>query len=251
MKHYFFDLGNTRLKAWACDEAEAVLAREAITHEGDPASAIAALSADFADAPSFIGVASVLGDEAKQALSTACDRRWGQAARCAVSQPETAGIRCAYREPGRLGVDRWLGVLAVADGQLDYCVVDCGTALTIDAVNREGEHLGGYILPGLELLADSLVSNTRQVRVTETVADSLAWGRSTSEAVRNGALLAAAGSVQVALERMAGPSGRQPRLVLTGGDARRLAAVLPASARVEPELLLQGLQRYFAANGIK
>lgn len=251
MKHYFLDLGNTRLKAWACDEAEAVLAREAISHAGDPGAAVAALSSAFAGAPSFIGVSSVLGDEAKRALSAACRTRWGQEARFAVSQAETAGVRCAYREPGRLGVDRWLGVLAVADGQEDWCVVDCGTALTIDVVSRERVHLGGYILPGLEMLAEALVGNTRQVRVDEAVPDSLGWGHSTSEAVRNGALLAASAAVEAAWGRLREQAGREPRLVITGGDAARLSSFLRVEHRCEPELLLSGLQHYFAANGIK
>jgi type III pantothenate kinase len=251
VKHYFFDLGNTRLKAWACDEAEAVLGSEAISHAGDPAAAIVELSAGFDAPPSFIGVASVLGDDVKRALSAACRTRWGQEARFAIGQPETAGVRCAYADYARLGIDRWLGVLAVADGEHDYCVVDCGTALTIDAVTRDRQHLGGYILPGLELLADALVSNTRQVRVTEAVADSLEWGRSTSEAVRNGAWLAASGAVEAAVKRLRQQTGRQPRLVLTGGDAARLAPRLTEPYRLAPELLLTGLQRYFSANGIK
>jgi type III pantothenate kinase len=160
-------------------------------------------------------------------------------------------VRCAYREPGRLGVDRWLGVLAVADSGEDCCVVDCGTALTIDAISHDRVHLGGYILPGLEMLADTLVGNTRQVRVDEVVPDSLGWGRSTSEAVRNGALLAAASVVEAALGLLREQSGREPQLVITGGDGARLSPFLRVKHRCEPELLLKGLQHYFAANGIK
>src|SRR5690606_39903500 len=66
--------------------------------------------------------------------------------------------------------------------------VDCGSALTIDAVDAGGVHLGGYIVPGMTMLRTSLFRGTAQVRVTDPVAASLAPGRSTSAGVENGVL---------------------------------------------------------------
>jgi len=250
MRRYFFDIGNTRLKAWACDRAGQVLAREAIAHEGSPELSLHGLSAAFAEAPAFIGVSCVLGEENRAPWEEACRHRWGRAVEFARSQEQTAGVHNAYAEPERLGVDRWLGVLAVADGQHDYCVADCGTAMTIDVVTREREHLGGYILPGLALLSDSLIRNTRQVRVTQAGDESLAWGRHTSAAVLNGALLATVGAIEAACAHLREDTGREPQLVLTGGDAARLSPLIRYPHCIETELLLIGLQRYFAASGI-
>jgi len=250
MTRYFFDLGNTRLKAWACDAAGQVLTRVAITHAGNPGQALDELPATFAAAPDFIGVSCVLGNESRLPWAEACRRRWDRPVQFATSQAKTAGVSNGYTEPERLGVDRWLGVLAVADGEHDYCVADCGTAMTIDAVTRDGRHLGGYILPGLALLSDSLVRNTRQVRVTEPGDDNLAWGRHTSAAVLHGALLASVGAIETAVQRLQEENGRAPRLVLTGGDAARLSPLLRYPHGIETELLLIGLKRYFAADGI-
>lgn len=251
MSQYFLDIGNTRVKAWACDAGGHVLSSQAFTHAGDPAQALDQLSADFLPEPGFVGVASVLGGDAQPALAAACAQRWRVPVRFAVSQASTAGVRNGYREPERLGVDRWLGVLAVADGQHDYCVVDCGTAMTIDAVTRDRVHLGGYILPGLSLLADALVQNTRQVRVSVSGEGNLGWGRHTSAAVLHGALLAATGSIRLAHEQLASESGRRPCLVLTGGDANRIAPLLALPHVIRPDLLLTGLQRYFFNDDIK
>ena len=250
MSQYFFDLGNTRLKAWACDGAGQVLARAAITHDGNPGLALQGLGADFAAAPDFIGVSCVLGEENRAPWAEACQQRWGRPVQFARSAAETAGVSSGYQQPERLGVDRWLGVLAVADGIHDFCVADCGTAMTIDAVTRERRHLGGYILPGLALLSDSLIRNTRQVRVTEAGDGDLGWGRHTSAAVLNGALLATVGAIETAMARLRAETGREPRLVLTGGDAERLSPLLTCRHCIETELLLTGLQRYFAAGGI-
>lgn len=249
--HYYFDIGNTRLKAWACDGQGRMLASCALGHEQGWDEVLAQLSEGFAAPAAFIGIASVLRAEVNQDLADACRARWGAVPRFARTQAVTAGVRCAYTEPERLGVDRWLAVLAVADGAHAYCAVDCGTATTIDMVSAGREHLGGFILPGLGMLADSLTRNTQRVRVTEELAPGLGFGRSTSEAVINGALLATVGAIEEAMRRLRTLVGGEPRLVLTGGDAPLIAAWLSSPHSVDPELLLTGLQRYFASADIK
>jgi len=154
----------------------------------------------------------------------------------------TAGVRCAYRDPARLGVDRWLALLAARQLCSELClVIDAGTALTIDLLGRDGVHEGGYIAPGLALMAKALGSNTSGVHVESPLQDDLSPGVNTAQAVGHGCLAAAVGMVAgVARSR------EVKKLLVTGGDAYLLAEHLQywcdgASVCIVENLVLKGL----------
>lgn len=237
---YFFDLGNTRAKFWRCQGGQEE-AHWADAHGGRPEELLLALPAPFVESPSGVFGACVLGEEAERRFSAAVLARWGMVPGFARAGASFEGIRNAYREePGRLGVDRWLGIIGAAGDCDVLCVVGCGTAITIDVVGGE-VHRGGYILPGLRLMQGSLLSGTQKVRFDQESPYSLAPGASTAAAVRNAAMMAIVASIEkVARDEGAG------RLVLTGGDAAVIAGFLQLPCQVEPGLLLRGMMRYFA-----
>jgi type III pantothenate kinase len=119
------------------------------------------------------------------------------------------------------------------------CVVSCGTAVTIDVVDGM-THLGGYIVPGLALMESSLQAGTRKVRYDSLAEPATALGRDTGSAVRNGVLACLVALV----ERVVREHGVS-RLILTGGDADRVADELGIPCEVDPGLLLKGMLRYF------
>lgn len=246
---YYFDAGNTRLKLWACAHDATVLAETSIAHEGSLPRALAQLADEFHEAPAALRGASVL-DEAKTVeFSNVCVARWGLRPQLAQSLRAQAGVSNAYgADYARLGVDRWLALLgydrqSLREGQ-SACVVDCGTAITVDLLQQSGMHEGGYILPGLAMMKGALLQHTARVRHDALVHQALTPGTNTAEAVEHGALLA----VVSLLERLQAEGGRD--LVLTGGDAARVGRALSCSYREEPLLLLKGLQRYFSEAGI-
>lgn len=242
---YFFDVGNTRGKFWRCQDG-VVNARAEIVHQGDMAAMLQQLPAEFGLPPVVLQGASVLATEAREAFSRAAQLCWGVMPAFATSSVSHAGVVSAYRHaPSRLGIDRWLALIAVRPRQRSVCVVDCGTAITLDVITPAGQHLGGYILPGLNMMADALLAGTQGVRYTPDEAGTgIALGGNTAEAVTHGALAAVVALVEKLVLQ------HQAQLVLTGGDAQRLAAALTQPCDLQPELLLQGLQRYFADTGI-
>ncbi len=154
----------------------------------------------------------------------------------ATSSQQFFEIKNAYNEPERLGVDRWLAIIG---GYRKYreslCIADCGTAITIDMVDRTGAHLGGLIAPGLRLMTETLVKGTANIApVTANFAFGLATA--TNAAIFNGALASACGLIDFVFNRYP-----QSLLVLTGGDAERVAAQLSKPAIVVPGLVLLGL----------
>lgn len=241
---YYFDMGNTRGKFWLSRDGR-IDAHAYIPHDGDMSSVLAQLPADFAAVPDAVLGASVLDDATLDSFAEACRARWSRLPDFARSSAHHAGVINAYAEPARLGVDRWLALIALRARAMDVCVVDCGTAITLDVLRADGQHQGGYILPGLSMMAGVLLHETRRVRFDpDAIAEGLALGRNTGEAVKHGALAA----VVALIEKIV--AERPCVLVLTGGDAARVSASLVCPHELQPELLLHGLQRYFADTGI-
>ena len=167
---------------------------------------------------------------------------------------KAAGVTNGYAQPERLGVDRWLGLIAAqemralemevhgpADGPL--VVAGVGTALTLDVLAADGAHRGGLLVPGPALMEDTLLQRTARIAASAGQDEPLVHeglGRNTRGALQEGAWLAAT----AVTERVAREAGAT-RLVLTGGGAEGVAARLERglAEHVAPDLVLRGLKR--------
>lgn len=244
MKALFLDIGNTALK-WRYYADDAVSQGDAV-HRRDWSCLEQIDAIDWA-ALDRIEVASVAGREADQVLGAAITALGQVPPRFYYSCEKDAGIVNAYREPHRLGVDRWLAVIEAWHLYGAAIIVDCGSALTLDAVTAKGEHLGGYIVPGLAMLERSLIQGTGSVRVDNACPeDSLAPGCSTSEGVRNGIMRMTVAFITDAVVALRQGLPDTAPVLLTGGDAVRVARVLPIVAKLAPDLVLDGLERVTA-----
>lgn len=238
---YWFDIGNTRAKFWVTRDGH-IAYRGGFPHHGDMEWLLAGLPVELEPAPQRLYGLSVLDAGRTEAFVAAALQRWGMVPQLAASDALHAGIQNGYESPSRLGVDRWLGVLAAA-GEGKACVVLCGTAITLDLV-EQGRHAGGYIIPGLSLMASSLIERTRGIRCDVAPSGGIGPGRNTSDAVARGGLLAAAGCIERVVRQE-----QASRLILAGGDAERVSESLSISHFVDPDLLLKGLQVYFGRGG--
>jgi type III pantothenate kinase len=200
------------------------------------------LPREFLDVPAAIYGLSVLSSMANDELSLACFNQWGVRPVLAQSEQSLAGLVSGYEVPNKLGVDRWMGLIAVGPSNERTCIVLCGTAITLDIVEK-GCHEGGYIIPGKLLMMQALRSGTQGIRSTDAGEGSLSPGRNTDEAVIRGVMLSLSGLIEkvVRQERVA-------RLVLSGGDAALVSSCLSSSHFLDPELLLKGLRIYFEAS---
>lgn len=159
---------------------------------------------------------------------------------------KACGVINSYPEAARLGADRWAGLIgAHARGYQAACIVDAGSALTIDGLVN-GRHLGGLIAPGIGLMRAALFSETGNLRVLSE--EPLEGGMSlfatdTRESIVRGTLLAAASLIQRSREEMARRAGKAPALLLSGGDAEALLPLLDEYVEYLPHLTLEGLAR--------
>ncbi|MGH8074450.1 MAG: type III pantothenate kinase [Lysobacter sp.] len=244
MSRWVFDLGNTRLKAAPLDAQGCVGEVVAITHRA--ADFDAELARQLPRSIDVAYLASVAADEIRiavlQALATRCQR-----IALARTSRRWDGLRIAYAEPSRLGVDRFLAMLAVHAADTGPALVcGVGTALTIDMLDADGQHRGGRIAPSPTLMREALHRRAAQLPVEggryREFADD------TVDALASGCDGAALGLIERSLTEAGRELGRAPTLVLHGGGAPGLVDRLP-SARLVPTLVLDGLAHWAAFDG--
>lgn len=231
------DVGNSRLK-WALADAGGLQHGGTLAHDGEPAAAADRLpDAAVED----VWVAHVTGTGHEAALVAALQRRYRATTRVARSAAQWHGLANAYAEPQRLGIDRWLVMIAAwSESRSACCVVDAGTALTIDCVDADGRHRGGVICAGLVTQHQATLGRTRFDTRQGAASYRGELGRDTEACVHEGALLACLGAVDrgVAL----GDGGA--RRLITGGDAAVLLPHLSGGWVLRPNLVLEGLLAY-------
>ncbi|MEH6471321.1 MAG: type III pantothenate kinase [Halopseudomonas sp.] len=174
--------------------------------------------------PQRVRLVSVAGADIDRVVSDFCQQQWRVAAEQALTQAAQAGITNSYSTYQTMGADRWLAMLAGFNRtEGGCCVVDCGSAVTVDYVDAQGRHLGGYIAPGVRLMRKGLLSNTRQIDLPEEVRSRFDTrpGTSTAEAVGHGIELMMAALAQRVVRDCRTMLGEASSLLVTGGDGER------------------------------
>ena len=238
------DIGNSRVK-WARLEPHGLGEQSAAAYAGW--SVTDWREALFAGAPVVrVVAASVAGESAAAALDAATRLVTGQPARFVATTHAAGGVLNGYADPKLLGVDRWLAAVGAHARVRGTCVVaDIGTAATIDVVAADGRHLGGYIVPGPQLMVDSLLRSTSDLASHHASsgaarADS-GFADNTRDAIERGCRLALAALVDRSVADAERAAGERARLIVTGGAAPEVLPQLRSAAEHLPDLVLRGL----------
>jgi type III pantothenate kinase len=231
------DAGNTRIKwgwfAEGCWVDQSWMAGAQVDQLG------AVLTAR--SSPDKIVISNVAGGAVGERIGAALkpfsvQPQWikGEARRC--------GVTSGYSDPAQLGSDRWAALIGAWHLFHGPCVViSAGTTLTVDALSGEGVFLGGFIVPGLELMRAALARNTAQLKLQD--------GRftyfpdCTADAIASGAVNALAGSIERMRRFMEETGQIAPLMVVSGGAAALLEPHLNARVEVVDNLVLEGLVR--------
>lgn len=255
MRSLLIDIGNTSIH-WRVNHSGSNLACPTFSfrHEKNWSLAISKLASTVSDANfEKILIASVSGQKNKAIIAQLLQSEFSIVPEYIHSESERDGVVNAYTNPEQLGVDRWLAVLAGYKiiNKHDYAaalVVDAGTAMTIDAVLKYGEHLGGSIIAGWNLQQRTLLQNTQEIMASD--GELLIFGKDTASAVAGGAVLALVGAIKQSLLALQTGLGIESKilLVLTGGDAELLEGELIDSVDIDivsaDNLVLDGLETY-------
>jgi type III pantothenate kinase len=237
------DIGNTRIK-WARCEQGVLQPQSAAPHADLNAETFVETVLRRGDRSDRVLVSNVAGARMADLVRSAVTQTWQIEAEFVVSTPMAGGIRNAYPQPAKLGVDRWLAMIgAHALERGAVCVVSVGTAMTIDGIDRNGRHLGGVIVPGPDLMVASLLKNTSDIaqRAQQgSTADGL-FADNTLGAIHQGAEHALAALIGRAVDTMRRTLNEAPQLLVTGGASDRIEKAIGLAYRAVPDLVLQGL----------
>ena len=241
------DIGNTRLK-WGVLDDGAIRRTGHISQEKIRGDGLTALTSKLPRRVDTVLASNVAGVSFATRLSGVVGMHCDCDVHFAHSTARACGVTNSYRQPRRLGVDRWVAMIgAWSEFESPCLVVDAGTAVTIDALDDSGRHLGGQILPGVSLMAQALAANTSDLPDTSRRSARKAneigmFAKNTGGAIAYGTLNAVVGAVERARNIMH-DEGCSPELVLTGGDASRILSSLTDAPNHRPHLVLQGLAR--------
>jgi type III pantothenate kinase len=235
-----FDLGNSRCK-WALLDpvfqpggafeygADFLRALDsALGHLPQPAQAIAV---------------SVTGSQRLGQLNQWLQSRWAIPLVQVNATKQQCGVENSYQEVGRLGADRWAALIAARRRITGaVCVADCGTAVTIDALDATGLYRGGVILPGLVLQRQALTQGTQQIAPSSGQPDRC-LARTTADGVASGTLYGLVGAIDRILDEQSATLGIEPVVLITGGDAPAVRVLLRHVSTHAPDLVLEGVAR--------
>lgn len=245
MTALLLDVGNTRIKWGVLDDGNirrtGHIAQARIRDKG-----LQVLTTKIPRDVDEVFVSNVAGASFATRLSGVVGAHCDSDVRFARSERSGWGVTNAYTQPRRMGVDRWVAMVgAWAEVQSACLVVDAGTAVTLDALDDEGNHLGGQIVAGVATMAGALAAATSDIPAVKPAAgrpsaDLGMFARNTAAAVREGAQNAVAGAVDRAIRTLQS-NAYAPVVVLTGGDASRILNALSESPLHRPHLVLQGL----------
>jgi type III pantothenate kinase len=245
MKSLLMDVGNSRIKWGVLERGEirrtGHIAQDRIREQG-----LQALTTRIPHDVGEVFVSNVAGNSFATRLSGVIGMHCDCEVRFAHVERSGWGVTNGYRQPRRMGVDRWVAMVGAWGECRTAClVVDAGTAVTLDAVDADGKHLGGQIIAGVEMMIRALSASTSDIPPVKSASgkgnDGIGmFATSTAEAVREGARNAVAGAIERAFHTLQSEA-YEPVLVLTGGDASRILSALGETPLHRPHLVLQGL----------
>ena len=237
------DLGNSRIKwAWQHDQI--------LNSMGSSATRSGEFKAQLKQAwstqpkPRQVVYCAVADQVLVEQLESLVDELWQLQARRLIPELNAFGLTCHYHEPGQLGADRWAAMIgAYTQYQQALCVIDCGTAVTIDALSADGQHQGGLIIPGELLMRRVLGERTGRIGQVHDGSINLA-SVDTQGAVATGCVLAVAAFIDRAIESYQDIIAETLQIFITGGDAETLLPHLKSKPEMVPDLVFLGLAEF-------
>ncbi|WP_419534529.1 type III pantothenate kinase [Endozoicomonas sp.] len=245
------DAGNSRLK-WRLLNKGQIISSGFLTNSEDWQYELPRLFDQIGPVDSA-RASIVSGDERFTLLSAAVNQHFNVSLLRVEVKEQCRGVQVAY--PG-LGVDRWLAMLAAHHVGGAECkeasskmVVSCGTAITIDLLSGSGNHLGGYIVPGVGLMKRMLHTKTAQLPMVEAEALTVTPGTSSADCINNGILAMAVAMINTQQLQHKAAYGKECVIYLTGGDATLIQPYIQGECYHHPALVMDGLGLAFEDEG--
>ena len=255
------DIGNSRIKWCLYNSVENEFGSEgAMLHDKAELPALFSEQWGLLDNPDRVVISNVSGQQLAESMDAWVDKKWKIKTEYVKTEAFSHGVTNAYSDYSELGVDRWMAIIAAwqrfrQQGKA-VCVIDCGTATTIDGISASGQHLGGFIIPGHTVMQEILINNTSDIKMAKNILtrkilrketspgktlSPVNFSSSTEEGVNSGCYLATISLIDSVVTSMQDDSGKQVNCIITGGDAEFVVEQLAGKFEYQPKLVLHGL----------
>lgn len=255
------DIGNSRIKWCLYNSVENEFGSEgAMLYDKAELPALFSEQWGLLDNPDRVVISNVSGQQLAESMDAWVDKKWKIKTEYVKTEAFSHGVTNAYSDYSELGVDRWMAIIAAwqrfrQQGKA-VCVVDCGTATTIDGISASGQHLGGFIIPGHTVMQEILINNTSDIKMAKNILtrkilrketspgktlSPVNFSSSTEEGVNSGCYLATISLIDSVVTSMQDDSGKQVNCIITGGDAEFVVEQLAGKFEYQPKLVLHGL----------
>ena len=233
------DIGNSRIK-WAQQTGNRLSGHDGCAYQKkNTENVFDKLWGNF-ETPGKILVSNVSGNQVEEQLSQWTIRNWNIQPEFIRVTKNAFGVTNAYPDISRLGIDRWLAMIATwKKYQSAACIVGCGTAVTVDGLDDKGRHLGGLIMPGIMMMQQSIFQNTNLTGSGENLKVTT-MANTTEQAIQSGCKLAVVGLIEYILKELRS-SYDGIRCIISGGNAAEINELLKETFVHEPHIVLEGL----------
>lgn len=169
-----------------------------------------------------------------------------------LSHKTKVPVKILYKTPKTLGLDRLAAIVgAVYKYPKKRClVIDIGTCMTFDYVDKDLNYHGGNISPGIELRLNAMHHFTSSLPLVKRAVHKDVLGKSTKEALQNGAVLGIKFEIERFIKYLTKKNG-SITVILTGGDAEYFGELIESKIFVLPNLVLFGLNEILKNNSTK
>ncbi len=191
-------------------------------------------------------------EELNLLIKKACDNVFGIDT-LLLDNNSDLGMKIALKNPNEVGADRIANAYgAKIKYSLPAIVVDIGTATTFDIVSKQGEFLGGVIMPGLNLQFKSLSTNTSKLPKINAGLSEKAIGDSTENAILSGIMRGSASAIEGLIHQCELELGERATIIATGGHSRLVSEyMIRRFDYIDSALTLEGLKLLYELNRVK
>ena len=233
------DIGNTSVK-WAVWNDARIVQTGSCEYSKQQPENVFVMWNDIR-AENRVMVSCVAGEPVEHALSNWMQQHWSIVPEFLRSTAKRGDVINAYADPGQYGVDRWAALLGAHALYHDpVCIIDAGTAITVDLLDASGVHHGGRILPGLHMMREALLKGAAGIHQAD--GEPVAFANNTADAVSSGTLH----MLQAALIEVCSSAGQclgnNMKIIIAGGMSEQILSLpgMPGML-LEPDLVLIGV----------
>ena len=235
------DIGNSSIK-WCIESADGLQGFRSLPYDISILNNLLDAEWSRLDTPEKIIVSNVAGQAVMNSINSISDKYWNVRPEYVSVSARACGVKNGYRDIRQLGTDRWAAVIAAWQiYKKAACVVDCGTAMTIDAVSPAGEYLGGLIVPGPELMQRSLSVKTDALEVVTDFLETDEFSDNTEQGQYSGCILSLVALIEHMFGHMRKVFGNDPAGVASGSGFVLVEGLLTNNFEYHEDLVLKGL----------